>query len=120
MSNLGNNIVSKLILGLSARATARIANIVRMHPSEPPKLNDGFQSNHGNLRLTVLQKEDSVKIAVFDTTGNKQIFNGEAPTIQEAKDQAHAKAVNHFRSNPLGDPGGLPVWLSYTDKIANL
>jgi hypothetical protein len=72
------------------------------------------------LRLLVQQKEDSVKIVVFDTINNKSIWSGDAQTMEDAKDAALLKALKHLSSNPLVGSQGLSVWEPYTDEISKL
>jgi hypothetical protein len=92
-----------------------------MCSNDAPKLNEGYRAEYGpTLRLLVQQKEESVKILVFDKISNKPIWKGDTQSMQDAKDTALAHAVRHLSKNPLAGSQGLPVWEPYTDEISNL
>jgi hypothetical protein len=88
--------------------------------STPELLHHGYRAEYGSLRLIVEQKQDSVKIEVFDTNTSKSVWNGDAATMQEAKDAALSEAIMSMGHNPLIGSLGLPAWKPYTDEIARL
>ena len=91
-----------------------------MDSGEPKTLGHGYRAEYGSLRLIAEQREESVKIALFDKTNSKTIWIGDAPNMQAAKDMALAEAVKYFSSNPLVGSQGLPVWEASKDPFSSL
>jgi|HubBroStandDraft_6_1064221.scaffolds.fasta_scaffold1113776_1 hypothetical protein len=91
-----------------------------MNSPEPEKLKHGCKAEYGNLRLLVEQYEDSVKIAISDMSSNRTIWEGDAPTIDLAKEKAIIEATKHCGDNPLTGSLGLPVWEAHKDPFSNL
>jgi hypothetical protein len=66
---------------------------------------DGYIADYAGVRMSVIQREDHVAIAILDKLKSAIVWKGEERDIEKAKERALAAAEGYL-ADPAARPGG--------------